>query len=81
MERMDNETKRYHKSIIWSGDSGLLRWYTYPESEWINMALYFMIPASRLGPFYKECGLNQNFDKDDLNPIVRHLKLQLLLDI
>ena len=40
-----------------------------------------MIPASRLGPFYKECGLNQNFDKDDLNPIVRHLKLQLLLDI
>jgi hypothetical protein len=37
-----------------------------------------MIPASRVGPFYKEWGLNQNFDKDDLNPIVRHLKLQLL---
>lgn len=80
MERLDNETKKYHKSTIWGGEytGNSKAWYSYSESEWINMVLYCMVPSSKISPLYQEWGLSKDFDKSDFDPIARHLKLQLL---
>ena len=42
------------------------------------MVLYCMVPSSKFSPLYQEWGLSKDFDKSDFDPIVRHLKLQLL---